>query len=87
MQLEKIYKLIDYQIARMREVAPQDQIVSLSLAVFKPYDSLHEQTHMVLSGGLGSSPYVKAQLKRRYVSTYSPSVYARNLRILTSTLP
>ena len=38
MQLEKIYKLVDFQIARMRDVAPQDQIVSLPLAVFEPYD-------------------------------------------------
>jgi hypothetical protein len=38
MQLEKIYKLVDFQIARMGGVAPQDQIVSLPLAVFEPYD-------------------------------------------------
>jgi hypothetical protein len=38
MQLAKIYKLVDFQIARMREVAPQDQIVSLLLAVFEPND-------------------------------------------------
>ena len=41
-------------------------------------------TYLVLSGGLGSSAYVRAQLKSRYEFSSSPHPSARQLRVLDS---
>lgn len=84
-QLEKMYILVDSQLNRMQAVAPHDQVVRPIEAA--PDVCAHNaQKYLVLSGGLGSSEYVKKKLEDRYTRE-KVNIYAPHLRIITSDHP
>ena len=83
-QIEKMFDLIDFQMKRMDTEASNERIVgapSLSGMLL-----LTTKTHLVLSGGLGSSQYVKDRLTQRYTVD---RVHRRapELRVMSSTVP
>lgn len=63
-------------------------IVDFQVGQMERVANQHEVTHFILSGGLGSSEYVKTRLRERYITPRVPMRYiSRGLRILTSTQP
>jgi hypothetical protein len=77
-----IRTLFDSQVSKIFQLVDR-QIEAMSQRA--PQSQI---THMILSGGLGSSEYVKAQLKDRYIiARASPRYCAPEMRILTSLHP
>ena len=46
-----------------------------------PRSSLSVQDHIVLCGGLGSSPYVRSELEARLTGNSNPNVHPRAQRL------
>jgi hypothetical protein len=75
--------MIDKQLARLQQKLPNEQVVC-SLLPYLPVCDLFfntDQAHMVLSGGLGNSAYVRDQLHSRYACGNAPHINASNLQI------
>jgi hypothetical protein len=87
--------LIDEQLGKVLETHPYEKLVSvLWRCVRRREFSLIQrpQSYLVLSGGLGSSPYVRQKMKERYgaggtVDASAPPINARGMRVLLSDTP
>ena len=88
-QVSAIFKLIDGQIQRTESTYPKEQIASLLVMYPGLYERLTSvEAYLVLSGGLGSSPYLKKRLRERYESK-GPEGFSntRDTRVLLSEEP
>lgn len=63
-----MYRLIDEQLKRLQTSHPRETIVSRWNGLVNDGLTPVLQSYLVLSGGLGSSPYVRKCLKGRYES-------------------
>lgn len=57
--------LIDKQLRIVRDSHAGETVVSVSLALIE-MTILTRQSYIVLSGGLGSSPYIQDRIKAKY---------------------
>lgn len=70
-QVSKMYYLIDRQLQIVKERHPTEFVVGheaiLALRLF--HNANEKQSYLVLSGGLGSSPYIQSRIKAKYQSS------------------
>ncbi|KAL2382635.1 hypothetical protein RJZ90_003140 [Blastomyces dermatitidis] len=72
-KIEEMYALIEDQLGRVQKKHPEEKIVRIpsalkSLAMVHLSNMRCMKSYLVLSGGFGSSPYVKRRLLERYES-------------------
>lgn len=79
-QVQKLIKLIDAQLQNMQQKHPTQPVVSAKLKLCEAVTDRLRQAHLVLSGGLGHSPYVQQQLRSRY-ATGGGHQNARNIQV------
>src|SRR6202034_122755 len=60
-------------------------VISVFYSLFSIFD--RQQAHLVLSGGLGNSPYVQRRLQERYSSGSAPFSNARSLQVRVAPEP
>jgi hypothetical protein len=88
-QVRKLEAFLDEQIRRLEWTAPSEQIVSFYTPfadLASPSWLIEMQTYLVLSGGLGSSPYVWSHLRAHLIqNTLHPNAIA--MRLLKATDP
>lgn len=65
-QFDKICELIDSQLRIVRESHSGEIIVRADLSPIVMQYTLTLQSYLVLSGGLGSSPYIQDRIKAKY---------------------
>lgn len=88
-QIREIFKLIDKQLQHLEDRQPSEEVVSnFSLLFTRRFAvssrlTLQQQSHFVISGGLGSSRYVQEKIKERY----EYDQHGKRIQILVSTDP
>lgn len=66
-QVDKMLSVIDEQLDRMHQYHPRIQIVEWPSTLYIcPVLTSRQKSYLVLSGGLGSSPYVRQRLRSHY---------------------
>jgi hypothetical protein len=83
----KLCQLLDKQLTRLQQKFPQEQVVSHFRIQEKYSITDRLQAHLVLSGGLGNSPYVQARLRERYSLGNAPFPNARSLQVRVAPEP
>jgi hypothetical protein len=87
-QMDLILRLIDTQLQRMGNLHPNEQIVSERSTKTSTLTTPALQSYLVLSGGLGSSPYVRKRLQEYYEGGLGGTrANASAMRILLSAEP
>lgn len=90
-QIEKIFRVIDDQLQKLEISHPWEKVVGTKR--YFPWciastNSIGLKSYLVMSGGLGSSPYLKQRLRKRYelgVGGGFPN--AQELKILSAREP
>jgi hypothetical protein len=88
-QIEKMFQLIDEQLDRTAEEHPREHIVRSHLVQrHRDYPLTSRQSYLVVSGGLGSSPYVRKRLKARYeMGVDSSRQNAKEMKVILASEP
>lgn len=89
-QIDKILQLVDTRIDHVREHFPNEIIVSIvrNLTWIFRHPLTSQQSYLILSGGFGSSPYLRKRMKARYEFDNHGALHnEKGIRILTAPEP